>query len=176
MVNIALRLFIAFIVAISLLSAGIEVAPYTFIVIIVAIYWIYAWKKDIWVVTNQRVIDESGVLARRTDECPLDKINNVTYNQSLIGRIFNYGNVMIQTAAGMGANAKITISSPKQFKDEIVSQQEKYQNSKIAEQAESLAKTIRGESVQEETKECPFCAEKIKAKAKICRFCNKEVE
>jgi hypothetical protein len=24
-------------------------------------------------------------------------------------------------------------------------------------------------------KPCPFCAEKIQAKAKICRFCNREI-
>jgi len=27
-----------------------------------------------------------------------------------------------------------------------------------------------------ETRECPYCAEVIKRKAKICRFCNREIE
>ena len=31
-------------------------------------------------------------------------------------------------------------------------------------------------AIATDTRECPYCAETIKAKATVCRFCNKEVE
>src|ERR1700749_3202535 len=51
-------------------------------------YWLiryYAWKVNIWVVTNFRVIDESGLLNHYAKESPLDKINKVSYDKTLAG-------------------------------------------------------------------------------------------
>jgi len=42
------------------------------------VYWLiryYSWKVNIWVVTNFRVIDESGLMNHFAKESPLDKIN-----------------------------------------------------------------------------------------------------
>src|SRR5580704_1332880 len=59
----------------------------------------YSWKSYIWVVTNYRVIDELGLIKHYAKESPLDKINNVSYDHTFLGRILNYGHVKIQTAA-----------------------------------------------------------------------------
>src|SRR3954466_7264251 len=53
----------------------------------------FTWKVNIWVVTNFRVIDETGLLSHYAKESPLDKINNVSYDQTMAGRLFNYGHV-----------------------------------------------------------------------------------
>src|SRR5713226_5902431 len=57
----------------------------------------YTWKLYIWVVTSYRVIDEIGLIGNYGKESPLDKINNVTHRQTLMGKLFNFGNVEIQT-------------------------------------------------------------------------------
>ncbi len=92
------------------------------VILIAAIYplWKYfEWVHNIWAVTNFRVIDEGGFFTRYAKESPLDKINNIEYDQSFWGRIFRYGNVDIQTAAEMGETSYQMIHRPKLLKDTI---------------------------------------------------------
>ena len=88
----------------------------------------YAWKVNIWVVTNYCVVDEAGLLSHYAKESPLDKINNVSYDQSIAGRLFNYGHVEIQTAAEVGATDYYNVNHPRRLKDTITSAQSEYKN------------------------------------------------
>lgn len=100
------------------------------------------WKHNLWAVTNMRVIDETGFITRYSKESPLDKINNVEYNQSLWGRIFGFGNVDIQTAAEMGETIYDLIHHPKLLKDTITHAQEEYKKAAVTQQANQLAEAI----------------------------------
>ncbi len=73
-----------------------------------------------------RIIDEHGVFSSNSKETPLDKINNVSFSQSLLGRIFNYGHVQIQSAAESGSTVHEMIERPKLLKDTITQYQELY--------------------------------------------------
>ena len=141
------------------------------------LYRFFARKFDIWIVTDLRVIDEYGVFSHNAKESPLGKINNISYRQSLLGRIFNYGNVKIQTAAEMGATENKFVTSPRVLKDVVTEHQEQYRQKQISDQAEKLADAINRKPVAAEVdlKECPYCGETIKEKAKFCRFCQKEL-
>lgn len=97
------------------------------------------WKCNIWVVTNLRVIDESGLLNHYAKESPLEKINNVSYDQSLWGRIFNYGHVEIQTAAEVGATDYFNVHGPKRLKDTITLAQSEFKNLQLSNQARQMA-------------------------------------
>lgn len=106
------------------------------------IYFLFAywnWKVDIWVVTNYRVIDETGLLNHYAKESPLEKINNVSYDQNIWGRIFNYGHVEIQTAAEIGATDYFNVHHPKKLKDTITLAQSEYKNLQVASQAKQMA-------------------------------------
>ena len=100
------------------------------------------WKYNLWAVTNMRVVDESGFFTRYSKESPLDKINNVEYDQPILGRIFGYGNVDIQTAAEMGETKYQLIHHPKLLKDTITHAQEEYKKLQINSQAAQLAQAI----------------------------------
>lgn len=100
------------------------------------------WKYNLWAVTNMRVVDESGFFTRYSKESPLDKINNVEYDQPILGRILGYGNVDIQTAAEMGETKYELIHHPKLLKDTITHAQEEYKKIQISSQATQLAQAI----------------------------------
>ncbi len=115
------------------------------IILLTAIYPLLEyinWKYNLWGVTNMRVVDESGFFTRYSKESPLDKINNVEYDQPILGRILGYGNVDIQTAAEMGETKYSLIHHPKLLKDTITHAQEEYKKIQIASQATQLAKAI----------------------------------
>ena len=100
------------------------------------------WKNNLWCVTNLRVVDESGFFSRYSKESPLEKINNVEYDQTIWGRIFGYGNVDIQTAAELGKTTYHLIHHPKLLKDTITHAQEEYKKTQITKQATQLAEAI----------------------------------
>lgn len=111
--------------------------------LLVPVYLYLEWKHNLWAVTNMRVIDESGFFTRYSKESPLEKINNVEYTQSLLGRMFGYGDVEIQTAAEIGNTEYTMIQDPKLLKDTITFSQEEYKGTQVKNQAHQLAEAIK---------------------------------
>jgi uncharacterized membrane protein YdbT with pleckstrin-like domain len=111
--------------------------------IIIFLYKYFQWKVNIWVVTSFRVIDEAGLLSHYAKESPLDKINNVSYDQSVWGRMLNFGHVEIQTAAEVGATDYYNVYHPKRLKDAITLAQAEYKNLQFSNQALQMADALR---------------------------------
>ena len=57
--------------------------------------WFHRWTTETDV-TNLRVVHKTGFIKRRTFEMSLDKVESVDVNQSILGRILNYGDVTIR--------------------------------------------------------------------------------
>jgi uncharacterized membrane protein YdbT with pleckstrin-like domain len=143
-------LFWPFLLTIVAIIAGVLIGRYGYIIPLVFIcyagYKMLERNRNLWAVTNLRIIDEYGVFSLNSKESPLDKINNVSYNQTFWGRIFGFGNVQIQTAAEIGATTYTNVEKPKELKDTITQMQEDYKKEQIYNQAQELAKAIVSES------------------------------
>jgi uncharacterized membrane protein YdbT with pleckstrin-like domain len=142
--------FLVFIVLVADILAGymlgLEWSKYLSILLVLTgfylLYKIVQRNRNIWVVTNLRVIDEYGVFTSNSKESPLDKINNVTYRQPFWGKIFGYGNVQIQTAAEIGSTTYYNVERPQELKNSITNMQEEYKQQQIRKQASELANAM----------------------------------
>ena len=118
------------VVAILLVASGLVMVPALMllcwaaaaVVVIAALFWtIRAWFHR-WTtetdVTNMRVVHKTGFIKRRTFEMALDKIESVDVNQSILGRMLNYGDVTIN-GVGEGRETIRTIASPLAFRSAI---------------------------------------------------------
>ncbi len=74
-------------------------------------HWLY-WKDEFMLITSKRVVLEKGVFSRSTREIPLNKINDVSCQQSLFGRMFHYGNIEIASANVKGPEKIQCIPEP----------------------------------------------------------------
>ena len=74
------------------------------LVVVVGLFiLIWAWikyKTTEFAVTDRRVIAKTGLVSRRTVEMFLDKVESLNVEQTVTGRLFNYGTVTIR---GTGA-------------------------------------------------------------------------
>ena len=74
-------------------------------------------------VTNKRVIWKEGIIRRTTGEMNLGKIENVQVDQSIAGRIFNYGIVALVGTGGTRESFNL-ISAPLRFRQAILQAQD----------------------------------------------------
>ena len=75
-------------------------------------------KCKSYVVTNQRLYLEEGVLSKSKKDIPISKINDVVLNQSLFQRIVGAGDIVILTGNDMALRIAY-IDKPNEFKDAI---------------------------------------------------------
>ena len=80
--------------------------------------WIRRRATEI-VVTDRRVIFKRGLISRHTVEMNITKIETVDVEQSLAGRIWDYGTVLIR-GTGIGFEPLIGVGAPLSIRNAIV--------------------------------------------------------
>jgi uncharacterized membrane protein YdbT with pleckstrin-like domain len=86
-------------------------------VILLVQQWFQWWITEI-AVTNRRVIYKTGFVRRQTNEMNMDKVESVKINQTILGRILDYGDVTI-LGTGEGFETLRTIASPIELRNSI---------------------------------------------------------
>ncbi len=77
--------------------------------------WIDWWTEE-YIVTNRRIIQSEGFINKHVVDSSLEKINDVVLAQSVLGRIFDYGDIKILTSSDIGVNRLDKLARPVQFK------------------------------------------------------------
>jgi uncharacterized membrane protein YdbT with pleckstrin-like domain len=78
------------------------------------------WRNKVYVVTNLRVLKLEGLLSKSHRDASLDKINDLVMNQSILGRLLNYGDVQILTANEASGMTFHRLQDPVAFKRQIL--------------------------------------------------------
>jgi uncharacterized membrane protein YdbT with pleckstrin-like domain len=80
--------------------------------------WFQWWITEI-AVTDRRVIYKKGLIRRETNEMNMDKVESVKIDQSILGRMLDFGNVKI-LGTGEGFETLRTIPSPIELRNSII--------------------------------------------------------
>jgi membrane protein YdbS with pleckstrin-like domain len=56
------------------------------------------WYFDRFILTNKRIMAVSGMVTRTVGMMPLQRVTDMKYDQSAMGRLFNYGNFVLESA------------------------------------------------------------------------------
>jgi uncharacterized membrane protein YdbT with pleckstrin-like domain len=122
-------------------------------------------------VTNKRVLSKVGFIERESDETLLTKIEAIGVDQGIVGRLLGFGTVTI-TGTGGTEESFPGISRPLEFRRQI-------QNQVVALEERRGAQPTGAPPPQPELnrveRECPYCAERILARAKVCKHCGRDV-
>ena len=74
------------------------------------------WMNEEFVVTTRRVLQLEGVVNKKVTDSSLEKINDAILTQSLVGRIFGYGDLDILTASEAGISRLRKLRDADDFK------------------------------------------------------------
>lgn len=82
------------------------------VVFALAIRGLIRWATTTHVITNRRVIHRTGLFAKQGREIPLENIHHIAFNQTIIEKLFETGDLMIESAGTHGQTRYHDISDP----------------------------------------------------------------
>jgi uncharacterized membrane protein YdbT with pleckstrin-like domain len=86
-------------------------------VVLLVQQWFQWWVTEI-AITNRRIIYKKGLIRRQTNEMNMDKVESVQIDQSILGRMLDYGDVKL-LGTGEGFETLRTIASPIELRNSI---------------------------------------------------------
>ena len=83
------------------------------------------WLYTNFVLTTDRLITRKGIIAKQAREIPLERINDVTFTQSIVDRALGCGSLLIESAGERGQTKISHVRRPEQVQLEIYKETEK---------------------------------------------------
>lgn len=86
---------------------------------VTALRRILSWATTRFVLTNERLITRSGVVAKRSKEIPLEAINDVAFSQTVFGRLVGAGTLLVESAGERGQERVTNVRRPEEIQKAI---------------------------------------------------------
>ena len=83
-----------------------------------------SWQTTHFVVTSDRIVFRTGVLAKHTRDIPLERVNDLSSSQSFFERIIGAGDLVIESAGERGQETFSDVPHPDAVQQEIYRQME----------------------------------------------------
>jgi uncharacterized membrane protein YdbT with pleckstrin-like domain len=82
------------------------------------------WRYTMFVLTSDRLITRSGIIAKHSREIPLERINDVTFTQTVLERALGAGDLLVESAGERGQTRITDVRKPEQVQLMIYKQTE----------------------------------------------------
>jgi uncharacterized membrane protein YdbT with pleckstrin-like domain len=92
-------------------------------IVLLAAEWFERWTTEI-AITDRRIILKRGFIRRDTIEMSVEKVESVDVNQSLLGRLLDYGDITVR-GTGTGFAPLHKIDAPLEFRSHVTGQRHK---------------------------------------------------
>jgi uncharacterized membrane protein YdbT with pleckstrin-like domain len=151
------------------ISTSTALAVGLFIVALAPLVWAHInYTSSEFAVTDKRVIIKTGFVQRRTLETMLGKVEGIGVDQTLFGRLLDYGTITV-TGTGGTKEQFPRIATPLEFRRQVQGQ-----ISAAGDYREGMLPMANMPPRDE--RDCPYCAERILTRARVCKHCGREVE
>ncbi|HUR23387.1 MAG TPA: PH domain-containing protein [Acidimicrobiales bacterium] len=139
-------LLVAVVAAIALWEVNGVLDVLLAVAVLVALLWLGAryarWATTNFVLTTDRLIFREGVLGKRGKEIPLERLNDIAVNQSLLERMIGAGDVTIESGGERGQQVFSDIPKPFLVQNTIYSEIERAQARDAARAAGSRQQSV----------------------------------
>jgi uncharacterized membrane protein YdbT with pleckstrin-like domain len=167
----------AILVATGVVALGLEIwwlAIAAFAVAVPTLVWTYITQTSSeFSITDRRVVIKVGWIRRRTLETMLAKVETIGVEQTLIGRLLGYGTIVVMGTGGTKESFK-NIARPLEFRRQVQTQISSTDDRNRVAIPQGTA--TPGSLSSRDERECPYCAELILKKAKVCKHCQRDVD
>ena len=142
-------LFFLIVLILAWSASGFVKDAANWIVLALVVAWVIwlvvkymAWSQTYFVVTNQRVIYRTGVVARHGVEIPLERINNINFHQRIFERMIGAGNLDIESAGEQGNTTFDFVRHPDGVQQEVYKQMDARENRSAALGADAVGDAV----------------------------------
>ena len=109
------------------------------------IYEFAQWQTTRFAVTDQRVAYQSGFVRRKGVSIPLNRVNNVNFEQGVIARVLNNGTLTIESAGETGDSVFENIPNPDNVRSLIFQQMDAHGSARAERDAAAVARAMHND-------------------------------